>query len=155
MRLNIETAASDFYTHTHTHTQRERLGCWRFQDFSCFFISCSLDCSDFTDGMLRWQMLIDNISQVKPVTRNGKENRTNISHSIINLSVSLSLSAQAHTHTQKHPTLSCVWESVPGSLKPLNHIQWVRKVFRPPYIFHSLLYCSHLLKSFKFIFFPH
>ncbi len=32
-------------------------------------------------------------------------------------------------------------------------IQWVRKVFRPPYIFHSLLYCSHLLKSFKFIFF--
>ncbi len=29
----------------------------------------------------------------------------------------------------------------------------VRKVFRPPYIFHSLLYCSHLLKSFKFIFF--
>ncbi len=35
------------------------------------------------------------------------------------------------------------------------YIQWVRKVFRPPYIFHSLLYCSHLLKSFKFIFFPH
>ncbi len=33
------------------------------------------------------------------------------------------------------------------------YIQWVRKVFRPPYIFHSLLYCSHLLKSFKFIFF--
>jgi len=32
-------------------------------------------------------------------------------------------------------------------------IQWVRKVFRPPYIFHSLLYCSHLLKSFNFIFF--
>ncbi len=32
-------------------------------------------------------------------------------------------------------------------------IQWVRKVFRPPSIFHSLLYCSHLLKSFKFIFF--
>ncbi len=32
-------------------------------------------------------------------------------------------------------------------------IQWVRKVFRPPYIFHSLLYCSHLLKSFKFILF--
>ncbi len=26
------------------------------------------------------------------------------------------------------------------------YIQWVRKVFRPPYIFHSLLYCSHLLK---------
>ncbi len=35
------------------------------------------------------------------------------------------------------------------------YIQWVWKVFRPPYIFHSLLYCSHLLKSFKFIFFPH
>ncbi len=35
------------------------------------------------------------------------------------------------------------------------YIQWVRKVFRPPYIFHSLLYCSHLLKSFKFIYFPH
>ncbi len=34
-----------------------------------------------------------------------------------------------------------------------SSIQWVRKVFRPPYIFHSLLYCSHLLKSFKFIFF--
>ncbi len=34
-----------------------------------------------------------------------------------------------------------------------EYIQWVRKVFRPPYIFHSLLYCSHLLKSFKFIFF--
>ncbi len=34
------------------------------------------------------------------------------------------------------------------------NIQWVRKVFRPPYIFRSLLYCSHLLKSFKFIFFP-
>ncbi len=33
------------------------------------------------------------------------------------------------------------------------YIQWVLKVFRPPYIFHSLLYCSHLLKSFKFIFF--
>ncbi len=33
------------------------------------------------------------------------------------------------------------------------YIQWVRKVFIPPYIFHSLLYCSHLLKSFKFIFF--
>ncbi len=33
------------------------------------------------------------------------------------------------------------------------YIQWVRKVFRPPYIFHSLLYCSHLLKSFQFIFF--
>jgi len=33
------------------------------------------------------------------------------------------------------------------------YIQWVRKVFRPPYIFHSLLFCSsHLLKSFKFIF---
>ncbi len=30
-----------------------------------------------------------------------------------------------------------------------EHIQWVRKVFRPPYIFHSLLYCSHLLKSFS------
>ncbi len=37
-------------------------------------------------------MLIDNISQVKPVSRNGKENRTNISHSNINLSVSLCLS---------------------------------------------------------------
>ncbi len=35
-----------------------------------------------------------------------------------------------------------------------KYIQWVRKVFRPPYIFHSLLYCSHLLKSFKFIFSP-
>ncbi len=35
------------------------------------------------------------------------------------------------------------------------YVQWVRKVFRPPYIFHSLLYCSHLLKSFKLIFFPH
>ncbi len=23
------------------------------------------------------------------------------------------------------------------------YTQWVRKVFRPPYIFHSLLYCSH------------
>ncbi len=33
------------------------------------------------------------------------------------------------------------------------HIQWVQKVFRPPSIFHSMLYCSHLLKSFKFIFF--
>ncbi len=40
-----------------------------------------------------------------------------------------------------------------SSLK--THLQWVRKVFRPPSIFHSLLYCSHLLKSFKFIFFPH
>ncbi len=43
-------------------------------------------------------------------------------------------------------------------LKLLNsdmcvYIQWVRKVFRPPLIFHSLLYCSHLLKSFKFGFF--
>ncbi len=27
--------------------------------------------------------------------------------------------------------------------------------YSDPYIFHSLLYCSHLLKSFKFIFFPH
>ncbi len=35
----------------------------------------------------------------------------------------------------------------------LSYLQWVRKVFRPPSIFHSLLYCSHLLKSFKFIFF--
>ncbi len=33
------------------------------------------------------------------------------------------------------------------------YTQWVRKVFRPPYIFHSLLYCNHMLKSFKFIFF--
>ncbi len=43
------------------------------------------------------------------------------------------------------------------NLKPVHNqcTQWVRKVFRPPYIFHSLLYCSHLLKSFKFIFFPH
>ncbi len=30
---------------------------------------------------------------------------------------------------------------------------YIQKVFRPPYIFYSLLYCSHLLKSFKFIFF--
>ncbi len=36
-----------------------------------------------------------------------------------------------------------------------RNIQWVRKVFRPPYIVHSLLYCSHLLKSFKFFFFSH
>ena len=35
----------------------------------------------------------------------------------------------------------------------LLHIQWVRKVFRPLQIFHSLLYCSHLLKSINFIFF--
>ncbi len=45
-------------------------------------------------------------------------------------------------------------------LKLLNsdmcvYIQWVRKVFRPPLIFHSLLYCSHLLKSFKFVFCSH
>ena len=26
-------------------------------------------------------------------------------------------------------------------------IQWVRKVFRPLYIFHSLFHCSHLLQS--------
>ncbi len=32
------------------------------------------------------------------------------------------------------------------------YIQWVRKIFRPPYIFHSLLYCSHLLKSFVHFF---
>ncbi len=39
-------------------------------------------------------------------------------------------------------------------LQKLNlDIQWVWKVFRPPLIFHSLLYCSHLLKSFKFVFF--
>ncbi len=30
-------------------------------------------------------------------------------------------------------------------MKTVN-IQWVWKVFRPAYIFHSLLYCSHLLK---------
>ncbi len=38
-----------------------------------------------------------------------------------------------------------------------THIQWLRKVFSESEskseIFHSLLYCSHLLKSFKFIFF--
>jgi len=42
----------------------------------------------------------------------------------------------AHTHTHTHTY------SVYG------------KLFRPPYIFHSLLFCSHSLKSFKFIFFP-
>ncbi len=40
-----------------------------------------------------------------------------------------------------------------GNKVKCKYIQWVRKVFRPPSIFHSLLYCSHLLKSFKFIFF--
>ncbi len=38
-------------------------------------------------------------------------------------------------------------------LESILLIQWVQKVFRPPYIFHSLLYCSHLLKPFKFILF--
>jgi len=35
----------------------------------------------------------------------------------------------------------------------LLHLQWVRKVFRPLYIFHSLFHCSHLLKSKKLILF--
>ncbi len=38
-----------------------------------------------------------------------------------------------------------------ASLLCYSYVQWVRKIFRPPYIFHYLLYCSHLLKSFKFI----
>ena len=32
-------------------------------------------------------------------------------------------------------------------------IQWVQKVFKTLYIFHSLFHCSHLLKSKKFILF--
>lgn len=34
----------------------------------------------------------------------------------------------------------------------LNNIQSLWKLFRLTYIFHYLLYCSHLLKSFKIIF---
>ena len=38
------------------------------------------------------------------------------------------------------------------TLSPTVDIQWVRKVFRRLYIFHSLFHCTHLLKSNKFIF---
>jgi len=34
-----------------------------------------------------------------------------------------------------------------------ERIQWVRKVFRPLYMVHSLFHCSHLLKSKMFILF--
>ncbi len=52
---------------------------------------------------------------------------------------------------QYHKNTSVCKQNKP--LSNLHDIQWLRKVFRPPSIFHSLLYCSHLLKSFKFIFF--
>jgi len=32
----------------------------------------------------------------------------------------------------------------------IQNIQWVRKVFRPLYVCHSLFHCSQLLKSKKF-----
>ncbi len=56
-------------------------------------------------------------------------------------------------HAFVYSSIQSLWWIQCSRSNDLSDIQWVQESIQTPLIFHSLLYCSHLLKSFKFIFF--